>query len=83
MGCLPQRDVGRTTNVTSAGMPSDTLTIDKATAKTLATTLHLNASSVRQILSRQLVSQLSEPGGASRSLDKSGEEIQREAMESV
>ena len=60
-------------------MPS----IDAVTAVALATALRSVSSALRDTHVRRLKSQLGAPGSAGRSLDKSGTEIQAEAMQGV
>ena len=50
-------------------------------AAQLCTTLRSMASTICDSLTKRLQSQLGEPGGGDRSLDKSGEQVQAEALQ--
>ena len=69
--------LGRQPRGAGALMP----TLDGPSAVALATTLRSISSSIRDNHAKRLQAQLGAPGGGVRSLDKSGSEIQAEAMQ--
>ena len=69
--------LGRQPRGAGALMP----TLDGPSAVALVTTLRSISSSIRDNHAKRLQAQLGAPGGGVRSLDKSGSEIQAEAMQ--
>ena len=72
------RSNGAPTTATAAAATTE---MSPTEAKDLCTTLQSMASTIKDSLSKRLQGQLGEPGGGDRSLDKSGEQIQAEALQ--
>jgi len=65
----------------AAGDGGDSDGMSERDAVQLCTTLRSMASTICDSLTKRLQSQLGEPGGGDRSLDKSGEQVQAEALQ--
>ena len=65
----------------AAGGGGDSDGMSERDAAQLCTTLRSMASTICDSLTKRLQSQLGEPGGGDRSLDKSGEQVQAEALQ--
>ena len=65
----------------AAGGGGDSDEMSERDAAQLCTTLRSMASTICDSLTKRLQSQLGEPGGGDRSLDKSGEQVQAEALQ--
>ena len=65
----------------AAGDGNDSDGMSERDAVQLCTTLRSMASTICDSLTKRLQSQLGEPGGGDRSLDKSGEQVQAEALQ--
>ena len=78
---LPPRGMQALAMALAAGDGGDSDGMSERDAMQLCTTLRSMASTICDSLTKRLQSQLGEPGGGDRSLDKSGEQVQAEALQ--